>query len=202
MKESAQLSKDINIRLSENGGLYLEKIINLFTETLGIFSLADNIYYKQINFITKDDLINYYCFVNKIEKNIWIDFNKNEKDEIDQIINNLKINIENRFNYLFTSSYAGETLEINKKIYDFQKKGKKYFNYNNMRSTNQNILQNFGKNSFLRRRNTLKSAANGEEFLNAETSEISYSYSKFNLNTQYNKILLNENKNKMRMKKN
>ena len=117
MKESAQLSKDINIRLSENGGLYLEKIINLFTETLGIFSLADNIYYKQINFITKDDLINYYCFVNKIEKNIWIDFNKNEKDEIDQIINNLKINIENRFNYLFTSSYAGETLEINKKIY-------------------------------------------------------------------------------------
>ena len=200
-KESAQLSKDINLRLSENGGLYPEKIINLFTETLGIFSLADNIYYKQINSITKDDLINYYCFVNKIEKNIWIDFNKNEKDEIDQIINNLKINIENRFNYLFTSSYAGETLEINKKIYgdikSFSEEMQKvFFNYNNMRSTNQNILQNFGKNSFLRRRNTLKNAANGEEFLNAETSEISYSYSKFNLNTQDNKILLNENKNK------
>ena len=195
-----QLRKDINLRLPENGGLFSEKIVNLFTETLGIFSLADNIYYKQLNSISKEDLINYYCFVNKIEKNILIDFNINEKNSIDQTINNLKNNIESRFNYLFTSSYAGESLEINKKIYSdirlFSEHIKNTFINYNLRNRVQNIAQNQGKPVLLRKRNTINSTIKGEELLNVENSEISNDYSNFNLNIKNsNDKLLNENRN-------
>ena len=41
-KQSVHLNKDINIQLAKNGALFPEKIVSLFTETLGIFSPSDN----------------------------------------------------------------------------------------------------------------------------------------------------------------
>ena len=175
-RESIELNNDINFRLAKNGALFPEKIISLFTETLGIFSLADNIYYKQINSISKKDLIDYYCFIRRIEKHEWIDFNINEKNEIDRLIYILKDNIENRFNYLFTSSYAGETLEINKKIYgDIYSFSGQIKNIINNFLTNRNEgNQNFGDTNniskkLLRKRSTIKNLSNGQDL---NTSDI------------------------------
>ena len=112
-----QIDKDTNIRLPENGGLFPEKILNLFTESLNIFCLADSFYYKQLSSITKNDLINYYYFVGKFENNLSYNFNINEKLEIEKLLLELKINIENKFNNLFTSTYAGKAIDINTKIY-------------------------------------------------------------------------------------
>ena len=112
-----QTDKDTNIRLPENGGLFPEKIIILFTETLAIFCLADSFYFKQIESISKKNLIDYYSFINKFENNNCFDFIISQKNEIEIQILKLKNNIESKFNYLFTSSYAGKTLEINDKIY-------------------------------------------------------------------------------------
>ena len=112
-----QIDKDTNIRLPENGGLFPEKIISLFTESLNIFCLADSFYYKQICSITKSDLINYYYFIDKFENNLSYNLNIKEKVEIEKLLLELKNNIENKFNNLFTSTYAGKATEINTKIY-------------------------------------------------------------------------------------
>ncbi len=96
-----------------------DKIINLFTETLGIFCLADNFYYKQICDIKEEDLIDFFHFKNKLEKNLWVDFYLEEKNNIEKLLLQLKNGIEYKFNYLFTSSYnEGRTLKINKIIYE------------------------------------------------------------------------------------
>ena len=185
-RQSIELNKDINFRLAKNGALFPEKIVSLFTETLGIFSLADNIYYKQINSITKEDLINYYQFIRRIEKNIWIDFNINEKNEIDRLIYLLKDNIENRFNYLFTSSYAGETLEINKKIY-----GDLYSFSDQIKNIIRNFLsrneegqkleeKNNVNKKLLRKRSTINSFSNRQDLNNSDIGDKTI----YNLNIQ------------------
>jgi hypothetical protein len=198
-KQSVHLNKDINIQLAKNGALFPEKIVSLFTETLGIFSLADNIYYKQINSITKDDLIHYYRFINRIEKNKWIYFTINEKNEIDRLIFILKDNIESRFNNLFTSSYAGETLEINKKIYgdiySFSDQIKIIINnlYDRIIKDNLND-KNAIRPGILRKRSTIKDMINGPDSnipnnLNKETNP------NINLNgISLNDSFINENR--------
>ena len=96
----------VEIKLPDEGGLFFDKIINLFSESLGIFSLADNIYYKQIETLTKDDLIDYYNFCERIDDDKSDFLSKKEMNIINEIIDNVKIEIENKLFILFTSSYS------------------------------------------------------------------------------------------------
>ena len=200
LKESLKINKDINIKLPENGALFPEKIVNLFTETLGIFPLADNIYYKQINSITKNDLINYYRFMNKIENNIWLDFNLNEKNDIDKLVYDLKNNIEDKFNYLFTSSYAGENLEINQKIFQdintFSEQIKKIiYGFYTRNSLKDEAIEYENDQRILRKRSTTSNIANRQNLLNMENND-RYINSNFNLNIKNeNNFFFNENRN-------
>ena len=125
LKEKNRIRKNIeskikgtDIKLPQNGGLFSEKITILFTQTLNIFCLADNIYYNQIKSITKDDLISYYGFIDKIIKEAeWEYFPKKQKNDTIENLYNLKIGIEAELNSLFISSYSPETMVINKHIY-------------------------------------------------------------------------------------
>ena len=65
-----------------------------------------NIYYKQIDIITKSDLINYYKFCERIDDNKNECLSKKEMNSINEIINNIKLEIENKLFILFTSSYS------------------------------------------------------------------------------------------------
>ena len=51
------LSKTTGVaqKLPANGGLFKTKILNLFNETLSIFSLTDNIYQRQLDNITEEE---------------------------------------------------------------------------------------------------------------------------------------------------
>ena len=110
-------------KLPSSGGLFSEKIIHEFTECLGIFSLADNIYFKQIDSITKDDLISYYYFCNRINHNKYEIFNKKDTNKMNEIIQNVKLEIEKKFHFLFTSSYshsiAYASNDLNQLLLDF-----------------------------------------------------------------------------------
>ena len=112
-KRGDKINKDNDI--IKNNRLFPEKIISLFTESLGIFCLADSIYYKQICSITKNELINFYQFIDKFENNLY--FNFNNKNELERLLFDLKNNIENIFNQFFTSSKDQKASEINTKIY-------------------------------------------------------------------------------------
>ena len=93
-------------KMPENGGLFTDKIINLFIENLAIFSLADNIYQKQLNNITNDDINNYYKFCKKIEdENFYEIMNIEKGKHHSNILYNLKIIIDEIYFDLFTSSY-------------------------------------------------------------------------------------------------
>ena len=106
MEKSKKLNSNIpEVKLPENGGLFGEKIIHEYTECLGIFCLADNVYFKQIDSITKEDLINYYRFCNKIEGGIEF-YQKRELNQIDEKLFNVKSEIENKFKILFALSYS------------------------------------------------------------------------------------------------
>ena len=110
--------KGTDIKLPQNGGLFSEKITILFTQTLNMFCLADNIYFNQIKSIEKEDLISFYNFIDKINKDTdWEYFNIKQKNDITENIYNLKIGIEAELNSLFISSYSPETIVINQHIY-------------------------------------------------------------------------------------
>ncbi len=199
INNKTQVIKDKNIKLPENGGLFVEKIVSLFTETLGIFSLADNIYYKQINSITKNDLINYYRFINKLENNIWLDFNMNEKNDIDKLIFDLKSNIENKFNYLFTSSYAGENLEINKKIYQdikiFSEQIKKIiYNFYIRNNLKNEVIDNETEQRILRKRSTSSNIAYKQNLINMDNND-KFVNSNYNLKVNDDNLFFKENRN-------
>ena len=108
----------VQVKLPDNGGLFCEKIIKLFNETLRMFSLADNIYFKQLQSIKKYDLVEYFYFTKKIN----IDYfnNLDKKDGLAQFdsLYNLKLSIETKLNELFTNGYGGQCKNINAKIYD------------------------------------------------------------------------------------
>ncbi len=125
MKEKKKLRKFIenkikgtDIKLPQNGGIFSEKITILFTQTLNMFCLADNGYYKQIKSITKNDLIGFYSFMDKINTDKdWEYFNVKQRNDITENIYNLKIGIEADLNLLFLSSYSPEIVTINNHIY-------------------------------------------------------------------------------------
>jgi len=123
LQKLAKLKENITlVKLPENGGLFGEKIIHEFTESLGIFCLADNIYFKQIDSITKEDLISYYRVCNKIEGGIEY-YQKKELNQIDEKLFKVKSEIENKFKILFALSYS-QTIptianDINKILLEF-----------------------------------------------------------------------------------
>ena len=110
--------KGTDIKLPQNGGIFSEKITILFIQTLNMFCLANNIYYEQIKSITKDDLINYYKYMNKINNDIdWDYFNLKQKNDLTENLYNLKIGIETELNSLFLSCYSPDCINISKRIY-------------------------------------------------------------------------------------
>ena len=106
-------SKNTSVKIKmPKEGIYLDKMVNEYFESLGIFSLADNIYYKQIDFITKDSLNDYYEFCNNLENDKSDNLTKNNFKSINEIINNLIIEIEGKFKALFSSFYGNNENNI------------------------------------------------------------------------------------------
>ena len=96
----------VSTKMPENGGLFTDKIINLFIENLSMFSLADNFYQKQLNNITNEDINQYYIFCKKIKnKSFYEVMNIEQGKHHSNILYNLKIVIEEIYYDLFTSSY-------------------------------------------------------------------------------------------------
>ena len=130
----------VEIKLPDEGGLFFDKIINLFVESLGIFSLADNIYYKQIDIITKSDLINYYKFCERIDDNKNECLSKKEMNSLNEIINNVKLEIENKLFILFTSSYSNNidniANELKELLINFAERINEILNDKNEKSKN------------------------------------------------------------------
>ena len=82
------------MKLKENGGIFSEKIINIFNNTLSLFCIADNIYYHQLMNITINDLNDYYVFINKITNEFKItSLSENDNIAIKQNLHNLKLGI-------------------------------------------------------------------------------------------------------------
>ena len=104
-------------KLPENGGLLRNKYINLFNESLAIFSLTDNIYQKQLEYITEEDLKEFKNFCNKIEDENFYKIMKNPSsgDHTD-ILLNLKIVLEKIYYDLFTTSYAQQEGQLEKRL--------------------------------------------------------------------------------------
>ena len=110
--------KGTDIKLPQNGGLFSEKITILFIQTLNMFCLANNIYYEQIKSITKEDLVSYYWYVDKIKYDIdWDYFTLKQKKTLTENLYNLKIGIETELNSLFLSYYSSDSINISKRIY-------------------------------------------------------------------------------------
>ena len=110
--------KGTDIKLPSNGGLFSEKITILFTQTLNMFCLANNIYFDQIKSITKEDLINHYWYMDRINNEIdWDYFTIKQKNDLTENLYNLKIGIETELNSLFLSCYTNDSINISKRIY-------------------------------------------------------------------------------------
>ena len=104
----------VRTKIPDNGGLFMDKVINLFIENLSLFSLADNIYQKQLDNITNEDINNYYSFCEKIDnKDFYEIMNIEEGKHHSNILYNLKVVIDEVYNDLFTTSYIKQqdTLE-------------------------------------------------------------------------------------------
>jgi hypothetical protein len=103
--------------MPENGGMFKNKIITLFNENLAIFSLTDNLYQKQLEYITEEDLKDYYNFCNKIEDENFYQIMKISKNQVhSNILLNLKIVLEESYFDLFTTTYAQQKEEFEKKL--------------------------------------------------------------------------------------
>ena len=149
-------------KIPENGGLLKNKIINLFNESLAIFSLTDNLYQKQLEYITEEDLREYYKFCDKIEdENFYKIMNNPSNEEHTHVLLNLKIVLEQVYYDLFTTSYAQQEEqlekrlrerilnacdEINKNIEIFSKMNKYSEFINNLQEKEENIKKEIDDN--------------------------------------------------------
>ena len=75
----------VKTKMPENGGLFTDKIINLFIENLSLFSLADNSYQKKLNFIINEDITNYYKFCQNIKNEEFYEIMNIEEENIIRI---------------------------------------------------------------------------------------------------------------------
>ena len=113
------LSKTTGVsnKMPENGGMFKDKIISLFNETLALYYLTDNLYQKQLENITNADIKEYYTFCDKIEDNNFYKIMKfSNKNEHSNILLNLKIVLEELYFDLFTTSYKQQEGKYEKKI--------------------------------------------------------------------------------------
>ena len=102
------LSKTTGVaqKLPANGGLFKTKILNLFNETLSIFSLTDNIYQRQLDNITEEDMIDFDKFNENInDQDFYRIMHISNGVQHSNILLNLKIVLEEEYFNLFTSSY-------------------------------------------------------------------------------------------------
>ena len=112
------LSKTTGVaqKLPDNGGLFKNKILHLFNETLSIFSLTDNTYQRQLENITEEDMIEYDTFIENInDKSFYRIMYITKGVEHSNILLNLKIVLEEAYFTLFTTSYffMEKTMEKN-----------------------------------------------------------------------------------------
>ena len=108
MMQQKILSKTTGVtqKLPENGGLFKNKILNLFNETLSIFSLTDNTYQRQLERISEEDMNDYDTFIKNInDKNFYSIMHLSDGVQHSNILLNLKIVLEETYFELFTSSY-------------------------------------------------------------------------------------------------
>ena len=114
----ANRTTGVKIKMPENGGLFTDKIINLNNETLALFSLADNSYQKQLDYITDEDFEDYFIFCNYLEDDNYQEIMRCEQanNYSNNILYNLKLGLEDGYYSLFTSSYAKEEHELTEKL--------------------------------------------------------------------------------------
>ena len=115
----ASKTTGVKIKMPDNGGLFTDKIILLHIETLSLFSLADNSYQKQLDYISDEELEDYYSFCKIIEDKTCqeimnIDGGLNEFSN--NILYNLKLGLEDGYYSLFTSSYKKEENLLNENL--------------------------------------------------------------------------------------
>ena len=191
----------VNIKMPDNGGLFTEKIINLFIENLSLFSLADNIYQKQLDTITNDDIDNYYSLYEKIEnKDFYEIMNIEQGKHHSNILYNLKIVINDIYHELFTTSYVKQkdTLdqnlrssilnaceEIHKNIEKFRKKD--YY---------KKLLRKFKRSEKEKKNKNKNYVMNQEESLKRQilkeiSKNISFAYSNFLLIEEGRELIVN-----------
>ena len=107
----------VKTKMPENGGLFTDKIVNLFIENFSIFSLADSIYQKQLNNINDEDINNYFIFCEKIEKEDFYEIMNIEPGKYhSNILYNLKIVLEEIYYDLFTTSYVNQKEDLERRI--------------------------------------------------------------------------------------
>ena len=107
----------VAIKMPENGGLFTEKIINLFIENLCLFSLADNNYQKNLNLITNDDINNYLRFCQNIQKDDFYEImNIEQGKHHSNILYNLKQVINEIYYDLFVTSYNEQKNQLDQKL--------------------------------------------------------------------------------------
>ena len=104
----------VSIKMPQHGGLFTDKIVNLMNETLSIFCLADNSYQKQLEYLDKEDLEDYFLFFKQIESQ---DYQENIiKEKGEYILFELKVGLEEGYYSLFTSSYIKEEHQLGEKL--------------------------------------------------------------------------------------
>lgn len=111
----------VKLALPSNGGLIVDKIITVFNEALKLFALANNTYFQQLKQLTKDDLVDYYSFNQRINKNTYGNFFFNTRLNIKDSSNPIRLlkqTIEKLLYDLFTGSYTNNNLRISTNICD------------------------------------------------------------------------------------
>ena len=167
------LSKTTGVtqKLPENGGIFKNKILNLFNETLSIFSLTDNTYQRQLEAITEDDMNQYDTFIKNInDKNFYNIMHISDGVQHSNILLNLKIVLEETYFDLFTSSYFVMEKSMEKNLRT------RILNACDEINRNIELLANnkYKKyiNKFLENENKLKKENNDKEYLYLSEDEI------------------------------
>ena len=161
----------INQKLPGNGGLFKNKILYIFNETLSLFSVINNSYQRQLEFITEDDMNNYDNFCKNLQdKNTFNLMNLFNGKSHSNILLNLKIVLEEEYFYLFTSSYLAMEKSMEKNLRNRI--------LNACDEINKNMIQmadnEFKKiiNTFLSKEQKLKEQYEEKEYLYLSKEEI------------------------------
>lgn len=160
---------DIKKRINPNGvltkmpksGILFEKVIDIFNESLNIFSLTDNSYYHQIKSITYDDIKQYYSYKNELKKYEVNSKNKTSNKTIDQNpLYDIKLKLEKELSEMFMKIFDLEAISKKNESSPFEKITQKYFDwlknqqinekYSQDTSTEKNIYLNNVINYYIR----------------------------------------------------